>query len=173
MQGSHVEFQNLTTASWSAGINSSRVDQGSQTNDVVFENVNAQIFFIGGASAVSVIGGSIGPTVNNASQITSCYLCTYPAHDILIDHVYFHDYTRTDPKKHMECLHVYPAQRLTIRNSRFRNCAIMNVFLSNFGSGGDLADITIENNWFDRPARSPAGCPRATTRLPSARSSGR
>ena len=100
---------------------------------------------------MSVIGGSVGPTVNNASQITNCYLCNYSPQNILIDGVYFHDYTRTDPAKHMECLHVYPAQGITIRNSRFYNCAIMNLFFANNGSGGSLRDITLLNNMFDAP----------------------
>jgi hypothetical protein len=152
VQGSYVEFDGLTIRGiWYVGVNSSSVAQADQPHDVVFRDVSAARFFITGASNVSVLGGAIGPTVDNASQIKGCYQCRYAPQNITIDGVTFHDFTRATPGTHMECLHVYPAQNLTIRNSRFFNCAIMDLFLSNYGQGGDLRDITIENNVFDMP----------------------
>ena len=110
-QGSWVEFNNMKVAqAWSVGLNTNTVPQSSQSRHVTFRNVTTPIFFVNGASNVSVIGGSVGPTVNNASQIRNCYLCNYAPQNILIDGVNFHDYTCTDPAQHMECLHVYPAQ---------------------------------------------------------------
>jgi hypothetical protein len=152
IQGSYVEFDDLKIAGiWYVGVNSNKVPQASQTHDVVLRNLSALRFFITGASNVSVLGGTIGPTVDNASQIKGCYECRYAPQNITVDGVTFHDFTRTNPAQHMECLHVYPAQNLTIRNSRFFNCAIMDLFLENYGRGGDLRDITIENNVFDTP----------------------
>ncbi len=151
-QGSWVEFNNMKVAqAWSVGLNTNTVPQSSQSRHVTFRNVTTPIFFVNGASNVSVIGGSVGPTVNNASQIRNCYLCNYSPQNTLVDGVYFHDYTRTDPAQHMECLHVYPAQGLSIQNSRFFNCAIMDLFFANYGSGGNLRDITLVNNMFNAP----------------------
>ena len=57
----------------------------------------------------------------------------------------------------MECLHVFPAQQLTLRNSSFRNCAIMDAFFEDYGDEGGLRDITIENNLFDSPGSLAGG----------------
>jgi hypothetical protein len=152
VEGSDVELDDLTIAGiWYVGVNSSSLTQAEQPHDVVLRDVSASNFFITGASDVSVLGGRIGPTVDNAAQIKGCYQCRYAPQNITIDGVTFHDFKRATAGQHMECLHVYPAQSLTIRNSRFFNCALMDVFLSNFGQGGDLRDITIENNLFDAP----------------------
>ena len=150
--GSYVEFDDLTIAGiWYVGVNSSKVPEADQPHDVVLRDVDATNFFITGASDISVIGGRIGPYVDNAAQVKGCYGCTYVPQHITIDGVTFHDFTRVTPGIHMECLHVYPAQDMTIRNSLFFNCAIFDLFLSNYGAGGDLRDITIENNVFDTP----------------------
>jgi hypothetical protein len=147
--GSYLEVRDMrVNGEWNAHPGS---------HDLVFRNINATIFFITSAANVKVIGGSIGPYENNASQIKSCETCTNPAINILIDGVTFHDYTRTIEGIHMECLHVYPAQNLTIRNTRFRNCAVMDLFLSNYGSAGSLRNITIENNVFDTPGSVAGG----------------
>jgi hypothetical protein len=151
IMGSYVDVRNLIiTGVWYVGT-SSTVPQSAQPHHVALRKVSAARFFINGASNVSVLGGSVGPTVDQSAQIRSCYLCGYDPQNILIDGVTFHDFTRATSGVHMECLHVYPAQGLTIRNSRFLNCAVFDLFLANFGDGGDLRDITLENNVFDRP----------------------
>jgi hypothetical protein len=150
--GSYIDLDGLTIAGiWYVGVNSSSTAQAAQPHDVVLRDVKASNFFITGASDVSVLGGKIGPTVDNAAQIKGCYQCRYAPQNITIDGVTFRDFSRKTGGKHMECLHVYPAQGLTIRNSRFFNCAIIDLFLENYGAGGDLRDITIENNVFDAP----------------------
>jgi hypothetical protein len=151
VQASLVQFQDLAIRGiWYVGVND-QIPRDRQPHDVVMRDIDAAHFYITGASRVSVLGGSLGPTVDRASEIKGCYLCTYAPQDILIDGVTFHDFTRRTSGVHMECLHVYPAQGFVIRNSRFFNCAIMDLFFSNYGQGGDLRDITIENNLFDTP----------------------
>lgn len=153
----HLEFRDLTvTGTWSIGLNNNRAEQAAQVHDIRMRNVNSSAIFINGAANVSILGGSIGPHVNGGSEITACYRCDYAPQNILIDGVSFHDYTRTDPNKHMECLHVYPAQRFTLRNSSFRNCAVMDLFFANY-TGGALSGITIENNRFDTPGSLSGG----------------
>ena len=152
VEASYVEFQDFTMSGiWYVGVNSNNLPQAGQPHDVVMRDLKAARFYITGASRVSVLGGSLGPSVDRSSEIKGCYQCTYAPQAITIDGVTFHDFTRATPGLHMQCLQVYPAQGLAVRNSRFLNCAIMDMFLSNYGQGGDLRDITIENNLFDVP----------------------
>jgi hypothetical protein len=139
---SHLEFQSLITSVW-------HTEPGAA--DVVFRNLTTRLFFITSSRDISVIGGSVGPSVNQASEIRNCTNCTTISSGIRIDGVFFHDYVRTDPNVHMECLHAYPVQNMQVVNSRFSNCAIMDLFLANYGNAGDLSNIVVENNYFDSP----------------------
>jgi hypothetical protein len=158
IEGRHVQFSNMTADDFYVGINRNSPPQTSQAAYVTLRNMTAKIFFISGASNVRVLGGSIGPAVDNAAQIDDCSGCTYHASHITIDGVRFHDFVRQTPGIHMECLHVYPADDLVIRNSRFQNCAIFDVLINNYGELGSASGFTIENNFFDRPGSGePAG----------------
>ncbi len=152
VQGSYVSIQDMAvTGIWYVGVNSKAYPQASQPHDVTIQNLTAARMFITGASNVSVLGGSIGPSVDSSSEIKACESCAYAPTNIVLDGVTFHDYTRATSGAHVECLMVYPAQNLTIRRSRFLNCAVMDVFFQNYGSAGDLRNITIENDVFDQP----------------------
>ncbi len=166
VRASHVEFRDLHVSEfWYVGANSSAVAAADQPHDVTMRDVDASRIFVTGAADVSVLGGSIGPAVDSSSEIKACSGCTYAPTRILLDGVTFHDYTRSTPGTHMQCLQVYPAQELTIRNSRFSNCAIMDLFLSNYGRGGDLRGITIENSVFDRPGSHAAALSSGSSAL--------
>jgi hypothetical protein len=152
IHASYVDVRSLTiTGIWYVGIADSATPQASQPHDVTLRNLTTARMYIAGASDVAVLGGSIGPSVDLSSEIKACGNCTYVPTNIVLDKVTFHDYTRVTVGGHMECLHVYPARSLTIRNSRFLNCAVMDLFLENYGLGGDLRDVTLENNVFDQP----------------------
>jgi hypothetical protein len=93
------------------------------------------------------VGGSAGPSVNAHPQIQSDI--TTPPRDILIDGVAFHDFTRNNPDVHTECLQIGASDRLTIRNSTFRNChATANIGLGHWGPSPDTKNVVIENNFF-------------------------
>ena len=139
---SHLELQGITTSVW-------HTEPGAA--DVVFRNVTTRLFFITSSRDISVIGGSVGPSENQASEIRNCTDCTTISSGIHINGVFFHDYVKTDPNVHMECLHAYPVQNMEVVNSRFTNCAIMDLFLANYGNAGDLSNIVVENNYFDSP----------------------
>src|SRR5205823_844411 len=91
----------------------------------------------------SVLGGRVGPYQDEASKVIE-------SDQVTVDGVYFHDYTLTIPGTHMECLHAWGVTNLSVLRSKFFNCAIMDLFISNF-SGPDMNGIDIENNWFDKP----------------------
>jgi chitodextrinase len=68
------------------------------------------------------------------------------------DDVYFHDAIITDPNVHMECMWT-GASGLTILNSRFENCAVMDVFITR-GSWWNqplYGGVRVENTYFDAP----------------------
>jgi hypothetical protein len=150
--GSHVEFDNFTAKTWAA-----MAGQTARVTDVVMRNMTVSSFGIFGASNVQVLGGSVGPAVDTSSNIANCYQCTYTPSNIVVSGVFFHDYVRTSSLVHMECLHVWPATQLRVTDNKFRNCAIMDLFLSNYGSGANLNSITIENNVFDLPGSLAGG----------------
>jgi hypothetical protein len=71
-------------------------------------------------------------------------------HDILIDNVTFHDTWRTGSQDHVECLLVFDAKNITVRNSAFQNCGIIDLFLAST-SGHPLTGALVENTVFDVP----------------------
>jgi hypothetical protein len=162
----HLSLNDMTIGDWYAGANDSRVSPDRQAGFLTFRNVHTRDFYVSGASNVSVIGGSVGPSTDpqaGAAQIKPCYRCTYSVTNIRIVGVNFHDVTRTsvgeDRGIHTECLHVWGGvSNIVIRNSRFTNCAIMDVFIENdHGLAGDIRDVTVENNFFDVPGSTTGG----------------
>jgi hypothetical protein len=145
---SNVEFRGLTlNGSWV-------VQQGGTSpgaSGVTFRNIRAHGFYvIGPVSDISVIGGSYGPMVDNHPMIAPTDLGSPvgPA-NILIDGVLFHDFTRSGPAVHTECLQAYGAHGLIIRRSRFTNCdGTGDVGIGSIGTYG-LEDVLFENNWLD------------------------
>ncbi len=146
IQGSHVEFRNLAiNGDWEVDPNGAR-----PTSHVTFRNVSASNFYVNSSTDISVLGGSLGPTINVQSQIKALDGGVQPAR-IVIDGVSFHDYVRTDPDVHMECLQVLSADTIAVRNSRFQRCAVMDLYFSQFGSAGATRNVVVENNFFDSP----------------------
>ncbi len=102
---------------------------------------------------ISFIGGSVGPSANENSRIASNGPSTSASpKNILIDGVDFHDFTVTPGSEaHVECLQVWAVDGLTIRNSKFRNCEVFDIFLQKLpgGAAATPSNILIENNFFD------------------------
>lgn len=133
--GSHLEIRSMSVGGWYAK---------AEANDVTFRNVRTSDLFVNSAKNIRVIGGSVGPGVNYDSQIGGS-----PApENILIQGVRFHDWTRTDDS-HVECLQFGSGINVTIRNSRFENCATHDVFVRSWGRGYALRNWVVENNVFD------------------------
>lgn len=140
---SDIEFDDMTTNVW-------YVHTG--VSHATFRSIRTQLFFIRSASNVRVIGGSAGgvddggsPTLGSASATTP------PAQQILIDHVAFHDVTRdAAPSAHVQCLFVQAVDGLTIQNSTFQRCGIMDLYINNIFQGGVPRNVLIQNNLFDR-----------------------
>ena len=69
----------------------------------------------------------------------------------MIDGAYFHDYRIViGSGAHFECMFLNGGRNITVRNSRFANCAFYDIFVAR-RSGDPFDGLTIENNWFDTP----------------------
>jgi hypothetical protein len=146
----HLELRRLRFAA------ALTVDAGAQ--DLTLRDNTLKRFDIisSGARAprdISLIGGSVGPAVNLSSRIASDGTSTTASPtNIVIDRVSFHDFTASAGSgAHVECLQVWAADGLTIRNSKFRNCEVFDVFLQKLpgGAAPTPSNIVIENNFFD------------------------
>ena len=79
---------------------------------------------------------------------------------MVVDGALFHDYRFSpscyDPGAdcHFECMFVNAGHGITIRRSRFRDCALYNIFVTISGPAAGAVghrNLTIENNWFGAP----------------------
>lgn len=124
------------------------VDVERGASDVTVRNGSGTGVFVGGGSRnVSFLGGSYGGGAPNVSPVK---VQGSPAPDgVTFDGVVFHDAVRTIDGSHLECLYAADVQNFTVRNSQFRNCAVMDLFFTKL-SGVDPRGITVENNFFDR-----------------------
>ena len=150
VNASHVEVQGFRFANeWWVG---------PSTTDVTFRNTHASSFYIASEgsqypSDISVIGGDVGPAVDTWSTIGSNGLnATSGPKNVLIDGVRFHDYTvSAGSGSHTECLQVWGADGLTIRNSRFTNCYYFDILFNHIQGGNTPTptNILVENNFFE------------------------
>ncbi|HST54961.1 MAG TPA: choice-of-anchor Q domain-containing protein [Solirubrobacteraceae bacterium] len=102
---------------------------------------------------ISFIGGSAGPAADTNNIIGSNGTSTTASPtNILIDGVKVHDYTLSaGSSAHVDCLQVWAANGLTVRNSTFTDCEVFDIFLQFLpgGSAGTPSNVTIENNSLD------------------------
>jgi hypothetical protein len=144
---SHVTFESMKLADgWKTY---------KETDDVTFRNVSSRHLFIWSSSNVSVIGGEVGPSdgTDYDPQISEDPGSRIAPRNILIDGVSFHDWWRPpNTDYHTECLQIGAGVNVTVRNSRFWNCATHDIFIRSWGdiNGGvhELRSWTIENNFF-------------------------
>src|SRR5205823_4795121 len=94
-------------------------------SNVIVRSPNVPYFEVVQSNHVSVLGGRVGPYQDEASKVIE-------SDQVTVDGVYFHDYTLTIPGTHMECLHAWGVTNLSVLRSKFFNCAIMDLFISNF-----------------------------------------
>jgi hypothetical protein len=139
---SGAEFDNLTMSYY--------VDAGSAHD--TFRNIRVppgSAFYIRSADDIKMIGGEVGPTTDINAQIGEAYQSSVRSTNILIDGVNFHDMLRT-PTAHMECLFVQEVNGITIRNSTFTNCAIMDVYFNDVQPVAPPTNVTLQHNTFGK-----------------------
>jgi IPT/TIG domain-containing protein len=120
------------------------------TTNVVLQSITGTNLIIGNASYVGDLGGNWGPLHGN--QIVYVNDCGYtgtskPATHVRFDGGLYHDAIQDLDGQHLECLHVEPGDYITIRNSRFVNCAQHDIAIG----GGVGTHYLIENNTLAAP----------------------
>jgi hypothetical protein len=139
---SRVELRDLRMSHWYMRYSS----------NVVFRNVAARFFFIRSSDHVSILGGSVGGIQDGTSPTIGNFAGKPPSSDILVDGVLFHDVGRQENRAaHIECLFLQEAVGVVIRNSKFTNCEVMDLYVSPVQGGPTASNVLIENNWFDQP----------------------
>jgi Protein of unknown function (DUF1565) len=147
---SRVEYRNMKVASfYNYGFN------GGTQDGVVFRNIDADTFCIGGGRNISVIGGDVGPSLSsNATGQQQPCVAKFPGQtspapaNVLIEGVKFHDHGHSDGR-HTECLQVGGVTRLTIRRSTFRSCAqTASIHIGRYDAAWPSRNVVIENNFF-------------------------
>lgn len=86
--------------------------------------------------------GRLGPSEDEKISFIAGRPTNYRA---TYDGVTWHDATRTTQDVHTECLMALGVQGLTIRNSRFTNCAVFDILISRLGGDPLSRDVLIEN----------------------------
>ena len=106
------------------------------------------VFETGGASGVTFKNGRIGNVVDEKGALIGGQSGPAPL-NVVIDNVEFHDVVQRGADVHNECMYAMAAG-LTVRNSTFRNCATMDMFVKRGDWWGQqpFGNITIENNVF-------------------------
>lgn len=149
----YVTVEGVSTSTYSidgkpgqCGVAAGRGD----AHHLTFRNVDAGTVFIA-ADDVRIIGGDYGPAVDHETLISprTCAVSddSCMPQRILIDGAYFHDYRRANT--HMQCIAFWGGDDVTIRNSRFSNCAVFSIFVSG-GSQLHFDRLTFENNVYER-----------------------
>jgi hypothetical protein len=131
---------------------------------------SAGVFLFAPAGHFQMLGGSVGPTWDDTydgapgqSQIgINLAGGSAISTDLLFDGVRFHDNRRIDDAQHTSCLMVGGGDGVTIRNSRFDDCAVFDLFFTwwSFVSPQypPATNILLENNLFSRAVGGCAGC---------------
>jgi hypothetical protein len=113
---------------------------GTKTTGAVLET--------GGNSGITFKNGRIGNVVDEKGAMIGGQ--SSPASlNVVFDNVDFHDVVQRSSDVHNECAYAMAAG-LTIRNSTFRNCATMDLFVKRGDWWGQqpFGNITLENNIF-------------------------
>ena len=127
---------------------------GRLTSNMVVDNVDftAGGIFLRGCQNCTFRNGASGNRHDAYSQTIGAYSATDKSRSILIDNWLFHDMDRSaNPSGHMECLFIQESDGVTVQNSTFTNCSIMDVFISPIVSTQAPTNLTLRGNRFEQP----------------------
>jgi hypothetical protein len=131
----------------------------NDASNVTFDSINVDAAGQHPTGAASEIGGDrvtvknagIGNVVDEKGMLAT-------GSNLTVDNVVFHDAILKTDGTHMECLYAIGVQGFTVRNSIFRDCAVMDLFFT-YGSWWSpkppaYGNVTIENNVFSHSERT-------------------
>jgi hypothetical protein len=135
---------------------------GPGSSYVRLEHMDAGAVHTWFADHITILGGDYGPCDAVWGSENVCGNTKFDvSSNITVDGALFHDYrfdatcfSVAGADCHWECMYVNAGENITIRNSKFRDCTIYDIFVTI--SGPDAArighrNLLIENNWFDTP----------------------
>jgi hypothetical protein len=128
-------------------------DSGAPAHDLVFRDIDANVFYVNLAARVSILGGDFGPAHHRKPTIAVYNPWDgYAPTDILVQGARFHDVTMDPGGEHVECLLIYAGDRVTVRGNTFSNCEgtgdVGVLFLRGQGTVPRLANVTVTGNTF-------------------------
>lgn len=146
VRADNVEVRSMQMLEWNAY---------EESTGFTARNLDVAWFGIWGSHNTSVIGGDVGPSLVGGEFHT--VWITFGDHDgeprnLLLDHVYFHDFSKAKEGDHTQCIFITGGDGVTIRNSRFVRCDVFSIFAGTpWWKQGlpPLRNVTIENNFFD------------------------
>jgi endonuclease YncB( thermonuclease family) len=116
--------------------------------DVALFSVTAHNHWLSGVRDFLWKGGALGPS--HDAKISMIGGGTPTSANITYDDITWHDATRSAASVHTECLLALGIDGLTIRNSRFRNCAVFDILISRIADSDPAPrNILIENTVFE------------------------
>jgi hypothetical protein len=120
---------------------------GAQTSGAAFEN--------GGGAFVTFRNGRIGNVSNEKAALVD-------GSHVTLQNVVFHDAVSKQDGVHMECLYAIVVPNLTVTNSTFTNCAVMDLFFT-YGDWWTplpppYGKVTLEGNRFEKPRDTNGAC---------------
>jgi hypothetical protein len=125
----------------------------NDASNVVYDGINVDAGGVKTTNAAFELGGD-NVTVKNASigNVVDEKGMLAAGANLTIDNVDFHDVVLKTDGVHLECLYAIGVPGFTIRNSSFRDCAVMDLFFT-YGSWWSpkppaYGNVTIENNVF-------------------------
>jgi chitodextrinase len=134
----------------------------NRSSNVVYDGINVDAGGVKTSGAAFELGGS-NVTVKNArvGNVVDEKGMLATGANLTVDNVTFHDAVYRTQGVHMECLYAIGVPGFTLRNSTFRDCAIMDAFFT-YGSWWSpkppaYGNVTIENNVFAHPERESNG----------------
>jgi hypothetical protein len=160
----HITVRRMTTAyktSEPGAGNQDGIWVGPGSAHITLQEMDAGSIDSWFADHLTVTGGDFGPchaiwAANNVCGNSKQDAST----NVLIDGATFHDY-RFDESCftggadcHWECMYINAGVNVTVRNSKFRNCAIFDIFATISGpDAGAIGhrNLRIYNNWFATP----------------------
>jgi hypothetical protein len=120
---------------------------GAVTSGAAFEN--------GGGAFVTFRNGRIGNVSNEKAALVD-------GSHVTLQNVVFHDAVAKQDGVHMECLYAIVVPNLTVTNSTFSNCAVMDLFFT-YGDWWTplpppYGNVTLEGNRFETPRDTNGAC---------------
>lgn len=155
----NIAFKNFTATDmfWvpQNGSSGGRLASNLSTDGV---NFTAGGIFLRGCQNCTFKNGASGNRHDAYSQTIGAYSAADKSRNILIDHWNFHDMDRSaNPSGHMECLFIQESDGVTVSNSTFSRCSIMDVFISPIVSSQAPTNVTLRGNTFNTPSPERGG----------------